>query len=591
MKKNYMMLFLLVVIIVTSCQNFNFQSSFFSNFSNTTSNISVTTDLSSSAKDSLTSSYSSNINNYQKDEEGFYILETDYFINKSIEDNKSVSKIRFSDKLHDLYKYSQLRMFIGDKQVPLINCKTNMSQIWNGEAPSRMNNSVAIIELEGKVEIKLQANFAILGECTIRPLSANIKPTIDENRRVVSLTISSSGQYTIEFRGRRTLHLFVNNYKEFDDYKISSNLIYFGEGIHNKSNSSYINSNNIIDLNSNTTVFIDSGAIVQAAFCASNKSNIKIIGSGIVDGSIFERSVQNGTTRIPYDFNYCNNIVFKGITTLDPAGWCYNIYFCNDIRFDNIKIISSRSNGDGVSIQSCQNVVCENSFIRSWDDSLVVKNYPKWNDRSQHGTTRNIKFENCILWTDLAQSMEIGYETVGEVMEDITFNNITVLHNYHKAIISIHNANNANIKNVKFTNITIEDLATGKGDGKNIFIDIANIFSNTWSTNHTITSLGKINGVLIENVKIIDGNDDPLINISGTIDFRSEYYNSYHYIENVTIKDVLLKNQILDESYENLNIHLANNVKFENSNNEITGASIKYIDSSSYGRKYSIEII
>ena len=98
-------------------------------------------------------------------------------------------------------------------------------------------------------------------------------------------------------------------------------------------------------------------------------------------------------------------------------------------------------------------------FIRSWDDSLVVKNYPKWSNKSEHGATRNIRFNNIIIWTDLAQSMEIGYETIGEVLEDVIFDNITVLHNLHKPVISIHNANNANIKNIIFRNITVEDAS------------------------------------------------------------------------------------------------------------------------------------
>lgn len=528
--------------------------------------------------------------NYIKDEEGFYILEEDYFKNNSKEDDKKISKVRFCDEIEETYKYSQLRMFIGDKKIPIYNCKTNISQTWNGEAPSRMNNAVAIIELEGKIEIKLQANFAILNECTIRPLSANINPKIDENRRVISFEISAPGQYVVEFRSGRTLHLFVNEYNAFEKYKNDSNLIYFGPGIHNKSNSKYFNSNNIMNLNSNTTIYIDNGAIIQGAFLASNKSNIKIVGGGIIDGSTFERSVANGTTKIPFEFNYCSNLIFDGITTLDPAGWCYNLYFGNNIELNNIKIISSRSNGDGVSVQSCQNVVCSNSFVRSWDDSLVVKNYPRWNDRSQHGTTKNILFENCILWTDLAQSMEVGYETVGQVMEDITFNNITVLHNFHKAVISIHNANNADLKRVKFTNITVEDCSTGKGDGNNILIDIANIFSNTWSTNHTTTSLGSIDGVEVSNVKVLDGNDNSLVNVSGTIDYREEYLNSFHYVNNVSFKDVLIKEKILDENYINLNINLTNNITFTTSGYEIEGATIEYLSSKEYGTNYQIEI-
>ena len=445
MKKIICVLFMFLFIL-TSCSNNNSSSN----------------NLINSSKNENSSTSEEN-KVYQKDENGFFILEDDYFKNTSKDDDKKASKVRFVENIDDSLKYNQLKMYIGDKEVPIYNCKTNMSQTWNGEAPSRMNNSVALIELEGKVEIKLQANFAFLDECVIRPLAANIVPKIDNNRRVITFTISSPGQYTIDLRSGRTLHLFVDEYKQYESYKEVSNIIYFGKGIHTKESSPYINSNNLINLNSNTTVFVDRGAVIRGGFIASNKSNIKIIGSGIVDGSTFDRSVERGTRKIPYEFNFCQNIEIRGVSTLDPAGWCYNLYYCKNVTVDNVKIISSRSNGDGISVQSCEDVIVTNSFVRSWDDSLVVKNYPLHNDRSSHGSTRNILFDNCILWTDLAQSMEVGYETVGAVLEDVTFNNITVLHNYHKSVISIHNANNANIKRVKFTNITIEDLSTGKG--------------------------------------------------------------------------------------------------------------------------------
>ena len=98
---------------------------------------------------------------------------------------------------------------------------------------------------------------------------------------------------------------------------------------------------------------------VFAAFFAHGGNNIKIVGGGIIDGSVFERNANINIQTIPYEFNYCSNLMFKGIVTTDPAGWCYNIYYCDAVVLDNIKIISSRSNGDGVSIQSCKNVTCK----------------------------------------------------------------------------------------------------------------------------------------------------------------------------------------------------------------------------------------
>ena len=191
---------------------------------------------------------------------------------------------------------------------------------------------------------------------------------------------------------------------------------------------------------------------------------------------------------------------------------------------------------------------------------MVVKNYVSWKNGSE-GTTKNIYFDNCVIWTDLAQSMEIGFETIGDLMDNINFTNITVLHNFHKAPISIHNGNNALITNVTYKNIVIEDASMGKGDGKNILIDIASEFSTTWSTNHKVTAVGDIDGVLIENVTVYNSNN-PLVSIRGSYDARSGY-QSYHYVSNVTIKNVIISNVKLDETYSNYQNNYANNIRFE----------------------------
>src|SRR5690606_17901139 len=100
---------------------------------------------------------------------------------------------------------------------------------------------------------------------------------------------------------------------------------------------------------------------------------------------------------------------------------------------NNLKIITARANGDGVSVQSSSEVTMKDGFVRAWDDALVVKNVDR-------GNTNNVLFDDVTIWTDLAQSMEVGYETYGAKMENITFRNITVLHNFHKAAMSIHNS-------------------------------------------------------------------------------------------------------------------------------------------------------
>lgn len=527
---------------------------------------------------------------YEKDDAGFYILEDNYFQNTSQKDGLQVSKLRYAKTIPEDEQYTQMRLYASDQRIPLYNTKVNASQTWNALAPQRINAAVGIVELEGVMTFKVQCNFLIRKECKISPLNAKVNYEIDEERRVVTFTIKNPGQYTIEFRSKRTLHLFVNEYKQYESYKNQENVLYFGPGIHTAETSKYISSDHYIHVKSNQTILIDLGAIIVGGFCASNASNFKIIGSGVITGASFDRNAITGSRFIPYDFSFCHDFTIEGITTLDPAGWCYNIYFCKKVELDNLKIISSRSNGDGISLQSCQEVNCRNTFVRSWDDSLVVKNYPRSNQ--EQGITRNITFYNCVLWTDLAQSMEIGYETLGKVLENVTFDTIVVIHNYHKAPISIHNGNNANVKNIQFLNITIEDASMGLGDGNPVLIDFSTEFSSTWSTNHGVTELGSIDEVILKNIYVLEGRQNPIISLKGCVDKREEYLNTIHKITNVVFEDVYLYDQFLNASYSSLVQTYTENITFYTKKESPIGASyIEKINASLYGTEYELEAI
>ena len=489
---------------------------------------------------------------YEKDEEGFFILEDDYF--KHIDDPSS--RVEFASKSSGVQYATKYRLYYGDIQIPVYECHTNPAHTWSPNPVDFSNDGVAILSLSGKAKLTVQTNFYFARSGTkMLPLDENIEVEKDQKRRTLTFEINKTGHFVLSLPKNMSLHLFVNPINGFTKTMTNTNVITFSKGLHNKNNSSYIGGDNLIRLNSNTTVILERGAVVEAGFIANNASNIEIVGEGIVSGARFSRDATSGSKLIPYEFNYCNNLVFKGITTLDPAGWCYNLYFSTNITLEDIKIISSRSNGDGVSIQSCQTVTCSNSFVRTWDDSLVVKNYPKWSNRNEHGTTRNIRFDNCQIWTDLAQSMEVGYETVGEVMEDIYFTNIHVLYATHKAVMSIHNGNNAHIKNVHFENITVDYASIGQGDGNKYLIDFVNVYSPTWSDQHTKTSLGFIDGVTVKNVKVNNGVSDYLIHISGVKDSREGYdHDVEHYVKNVTIDNLIYEGVKLTSSSGKLSI-------------------------------------
>lgn len=514
---------------------------------------------------------------YARGEDGFKIFDSSYFSNViSPNDNKEKSQIHFSDFIDGIPLYPTLRLYAAGSQIPVYAVKRNNSQVWEEEAPNREDDAFSSFSFKGKVALKLQCAFNPLNDVTIRPLGRKVSYSIDNQRWVITFTITTPGQYVIETR-YRTLYLFANEISQVPD-----GAIIFKSGLHSKENDSRINANDEIILHNGNKIYLEEGALIRAKIKAYDAYNFSISGPGIIDGSQFDRSVKRGTTAIPIDISYCHNVTLSDFACLDPAGWAFNMYFDEDVTMSNLKVISSRSNGDGISLQSCKNVTVDNCFLRTWDDSLVVKNYLDWRNRKE-GETRQIHFLNCLIITDLAQSMEIGYETIGTKLEDIYFSNIIVLHAYHKPVFSIHNGNNANIRNITYENITVEDASIGKGDGTNALFDFDVSHSPTWSDAHKKTPLGDISGITCSNIKVLKGNSNLQVKITGSNESRAEYPNEEHRVSKVKFEDVEIYGKRLDENYQNLRIEHADKPEFVFTGKEITGAAYQVSDVSNYG--------
>lgn len=514
---------------------------------------------------------------FPKGEDGFKQFDLSYFENHNDpNDDKKRSKVRFGEAVEGIPLYPTLRLFAAGDQVPVYAVKTNPNRIWDGEASNRQDDAVASLSLEGKVTLKLQCAFNPAKNVTIRPLGRGVPYTVDQARWVISFTISSPGQYVVETR-QRTLHLFVNPLTE-----APAGATVFKAGLHTKENDSRINSNDEIILRNGNRIYFEEGAIVRAKLRASDAYNVSVTGPGFLDGSTFDRSVKRGTTAVPVDFSFCRNVTLSDFACLDPAGWAFNMFFDEGVAMKNLKVISSRSNGDGISLQSCKSVEVDDCFLRTWDDSLVVKNYVNWRNGAE-GETSSIRFSDCLIITDLAQSMEIGYETIGEKMEDISFLDITVLHAYHKPVFSIHDGNNAKIRNVTYQNITVEDASIGKGDGTDNLFDFDVSYSPTWSDNHKKTALGDVSGVHCSNIKVLKGRKDPKVKITGSVETRSGYPNVEHRVEGVSFEDVEIYGEILDENYPHLRLEHADAPSFSATGKAVTGASYPSLDLSSYG--------
>ena len=396
----------------------------------------------------------------------------------------------------------------------------NHEHIWNANTQPT-TTPMTYFDFEGRVRVSVQMPGLPqpVESAVVQPYSAGITPEVKEG--TVTFTITEPGQYTVVFNDNvnQALHIFSNPLETDIPDPEDPDVFYIGPG-------EWVM--DAISLQDHQTLYLSGGAVLHSIISVANADQVRICGRGIIDGSDYPAWNQPGAyARVPIDLNHSKNITVEGISIVNSNCWNLNSYSCKNVTIDNVKIISGRQNGDGFTFQSCTDHTVTNCFARTWDDSLVIKNYS--------GSTRGITFKNIQVWTDLAQSMEIGYETdkgltLDPEISDVLFENVTVLYNFHKPVISIHNSDDALVHDIVYRNIVVENAFMQGDNGNNKELIEMTLQNSSWST--VRDEFGSIDHVLIDGLTVIHTADGkiPRSRLSG----QSED----HRITNVTLKNV-----------------------------------------------------
>lgn len=398
---------------------------------------------------------------------------------------------------------------VDGQNVPVYDVPVNMNRVYN-IAPATELTPMAYFDFSGSATVTVNAPGLAIASVAIRPASAGISHTVSGSQ--ITFTLGKPAHLTVEFNGqiKRALHLFADSIETNPPKQGDANVRYFGPGVHTP---------NEMVVGGGQTIYIAGGAVVYGSIRGTGVNNFRLAGRGILHGGRYAREGDGPKNLINFSGG-SSAIRIGGVILLDSPTWNLNIRQTRDVTVDDIKIIGARANSDGIDFLSCENVFVSRCFVRSWDDCMCVK--------SDNGiNSRNIHFSKSVVWTDLAQSMEIGYETRSERISDISFTDIDVIHAFHKPVMSIHNGSQALVEGVRFENIRVDDAQMGQGDGLNLLIELT-IGTSVWTANDP---RGKINGVTFKNITVLGGKL-PLSRVWG--------FGANNRIEGVTVDNMTL---------------------------------------------------
>lgn len=329
---------------------------------------------------------------------------------------------------------------------PVRTCRVSamrFNRFWPGHQRSEDQTEAAyyaMIRGDETVEIEVRSARAFK-QAVVRPLSRQITPVRDG--QTLRFTLHKHGAYVLELDGiHGALHLF---YDALRPQEATDATYAFGPGMHFPGG---------IQLRSNESVYIHPEAVVYGSIYCKDAENICIYGGGILDGSCEERIYEDcyqdqakGNIRM----RRCRNIRVEDVVLLNANTWSFAMFECENAVIDGVKILGQwRYNTDGIDLVNSRNIRIKNSFVRSFDDSVVIKALYNW-----AVPIENICVESCVLWCDWGKTLEIGLETSAVEYRDISYRDCDLIHNSTGGM-AISNGHYADIHHISYEDIRME---------------------------------------------------------------------------------------------------------------------------------------
>jgi len=96
----------------------------------------------------------------------------------------------------------------------------------------------------------------------------------------------------------------------------------------------------------------------------------------------------------------CKKILLEGVTFQNSPAWCLHPLMCENLTVRNVSVKNPwyAQNGDGIDVESCKNVLIENSTFDVGDDGICVKSGRDEAGRKRGMPTKDMIVRNCVVY-------------------------------------------------------------------------------------------------------------------------------------------------------------------------------------------------
>ena len=397
----------------------------------------------------------------------------------------------------------------------------------------------AAFACDGPVQIEVEMP-GTTKTVTVNPLKYGIKTTLNNNRICFSLPKAMS--VVVEVDGMPQLFIYANSIESNKPSISDSNVKYFKAG--------QVYEVGDLQLKSNETLYIEGGAVVRGRIRATSAQNVKITGSGILDGGFYYESKDERRSIV---FEDCQNSVIENIIMIEPSSWMIVLGLCENITVRNVKELGSVISTDGADIIGSKHIRIENCIFRNGDDCIAIKSlYINKKDATMDYSkdVEDVEINSCVFLAYRGgTALEIGHELRTASIKNIRFINCDVLgvHGFG-GIFGIHNADRATVSDVLYENIRVEHHY-------NKLIDLK-IIKSMYGRD---MERGQVRDVVFKNIDVTISKYNPGYSMSLIGGFDAK-----HTIQNVTFDNFKLNGvKVLNGDQMDLFLKEAFNVKFK----------------------------
>jgi len=170
---------------------------------------------------------------------------------------------------------------------------------------------------------------------------------------------------------------------------------------------------------------------------ALDARNIAIVGEGKIEGNeaVAGRPTKDNPLRRPalLEFIGCDGVNLEGISTSYAHMWSIHPTCCDNLVFRNLTVRSTKTNGDGIDVDSCRHVLIDSCDIASGDDCISLKSGRGQEAYVMNRPTEDVRITNCILEGRGFACLGIGSETSSGI-RDVVIEHCRITSVYKYAI-------------------------------------------------------------------------------------------------------------------------------------------------------------